>query len=131
MGLGVSPRSAIPCHYARQALGLAVAGALALGYSNIFVTAPSPENLRTLFEFVTKVRAPPHNPYSKNLRTLFQFRRQGAAQGRREPLLTNMDSYIVIICLQVTAADLQPPVMMPYICCAGAGPTGVCGTHGL
>lgn len=38
-------------------LGLAIAGALALGYSNIFVTAPSPENLRTLFEFVTKARA--------------------------------------------------------------------------
>lgn len=37
------------------ALGLAVAGALGLGYSNIFVTAPSPENLRTLFEFVVKV----------------------------------------------------------------------------
>lgn len=29
-------------------------GALALGYANIFVTAPSPENLRTLFEFVFK-----------------------------------------------------------------------------
>jgi len=42
--------------FARQALGLAVAGALALGYSNIFVTAPSPENLRTLFEFVAKAR---------------------------------------------------------------------------
>ena len=41
------------------ALGLAVAGALALGYSNIFVTAPSPENLRTLFEFVFKVRSAP------------------------------------------------------------------------
>jgi tRNA(Met) C34 N-acetyltransferase TmcA len=38
------------------ALGLAIAGALALGYSNIFVTAPSPENLKTLFEFVCKVR---------------------------------------------------------------------------
>jgi hypothetical protein len=36
------------------ALGLAIAGALALGYSNIFVTAPSPENTRTLFEFVFK-----------------------------------------------------------------------------
>ncbi|XP_076915504.1 RNA cytidine acetyltransferase 1-like, partial [Bidens hawaiensis] len=34
------------------ALGLAVAGAVAAGYSNIFVTAPSPENLKTLFEFV-------------------------------------------------------------------------------
>ncbi len=33
------------------ALGLAIAGALALGYANIFVTAPSPENLKTLFEF--------------------------------------------------------------------------------
>ena len=36
------------------ALGLAVAGALAMGYANIFVTSPSPENLRTLFEFVFK-----------------------------------------------------------------------------
>lgn len=36
------------------ALGLAVAGAIAAGYSNIFVTAPSPENLKTLFEFVRK-----------------------------------------------------------------------------
>ncbi|KAL9253303.1 RNA cytidine acetyltransferase 1-like protein [Drosera capensis] len=36
------------------ALGLAVAGAIATGYSNIFVTAPSPENLKTLFEFVCK-----------------------------------------------------------------------------
>ncbi|XP_012437416.1 RNA cytidine acetyltransferase 1 [Gossypium raimondii] len=36
------------------ALGLAVAGAIAAGYSNIYVTAPSPENLKTLFEFVCK-----------------------------------------------------------------------------
>ena len=35
-------------------MGLAIAGALGLGYSNIFVTAPSPENLRTLFEFIFK-----------------------------------------------------------------------------
>ncbi|PXF44521.1 RNA cytidine acetyltransferase [Gracilariopsis chorda] len=34
------------------ALGLAVAAAIAHEYSNIFVTAPSPENLRTFFEFV-------------------------------------------------------------------------------
>lgn len=36
------------------ALGLAVAGAIAAGYSNIFVTAPSPDNLKTLFEFICK-----------------------------------------------------------------------------
>nr|GEX23688.1 RNA cytidine acetyltransferase 1 isoform X1 [Tanacetum cinerariifolium] len=36
------------------ALGLAIAGAVAAGYSNIFVTAPSPENLKTLFDFITK-----------------------------------------------------------------------------
>jgi len=36
------------------ALGLAMAGAVAFGYSNIFVTSPSPENLHTLFEFVFK-----------------------------------------------------------------------------
>ncbi|XP_010458398.1 PREDICTED: RNA cytidine acetyltransferase 1-like [Camelina sativa] len=36
------------------ALGLAIAGAVAAGYSNIYVTAPSPDNLKTLFEFVCK-----------------------------------------------------------------------------
>ncbi|OIW18193.1 hypothetical protein TanjilG_31313 [Lupinus angustifolius] len=36
------------------ALGLSIAGAIAVGYSNIFVTAPSPENLKTLFEFICK-----------------------------------------------------------------------------
>lgn len=35
-------------------LGLAVATAVAYGYSNIFVTSPSPENLKTFFEFVFK-----------------------------------------------------------------------------
>lgn len=35
-------------------LGLAVAAAVAFGYSNIFVTSPSPENLNTFFEFVFK-----------------------------------------------------------------------------
>ncbi|KAJ2641363.1 N-acetyltransferase 10, partial [Coemansia sp. RSA 1694] len=34
------------------ALGLALAAAIAYGYSNIFVTSPSPENLKTLFQFV-------------------------------------------------------------------------------
>jgi N-acetyltransferase 10 len=36
------------------ALGLAMASAVALGYANIFVTAPSPENLKTLFEFLLR-----------------------------------------------------------------------------
>jgi len=36
------------------AIGLALASAVAFGYSNIFVTSPSPENLKTLFEFVFK-----------------------------------------------------------------------------
>mmetsp|Transcript_62876 Transcript_62876/g.124180 ORF Transcript_62876/g.124180 Transcript_62876/m.124180 type:complete len:1081 (-) Transcript_62876:105-3347(-) len=36
------------------ALGLSLAAAIAYGYANIFVTSPSPENLRTLFEFVLK-----------------------------------------------------------------------------
>lgn len=35
-------------------LGLAIAGAIGFGYSNIFITSPSPENLKTLFEFVVK-----------------------------------------------------------------------------
>ncbi|CAG8492780.1 10349_t:CDS:10 [Ambispora gerdemannii] len=36
------------------ALGIAIAAAIAYGYSNIFVTSPSPENLKTLFEFIFK-----------------------------------------------------------------------------
>lgn len=36
------------------AMGISMAGAVAYGYSNIFVTAPSPENLGTLFEMVLK-----------------------------------------------------------------------------
>ncbi|KAJ1955223.1 N-acetyltransferase 10, partial [Linderina pennispora] len=36
------------------ALGIALASAIAYGYSNIFVTSPSPENLKTLFQFVFK-----------------------------------------------------------------------------
>ncbi|RKF53383.1 RNA cytidine acetyltransferase [Golovinomyces cichoracearum] len=36
------------------ALGVAIAAAVAFGYSNIFVTSPSPENLKTLFEFIFK-----------------------------------------------------------------------------
>lgn len=35
-------------------IGLCLAGAVAYGYSNIFVTAPSPENLKTVFEFIIK-----------------------------------------------------------------------------
>ena len=35
-------------------LGVAIAAAIAHGYSNIFITSPSPENLKTLFEFVFK-----------------------------------------------------------------------------
>ena len=36
------------------AMGIAVAGAVGMGYANIFVTSPSPENLRTFFQFVLK-----------------------------------------------------------------------------
>jgi len=36
------------------AVGLCLAGAIAFGYSNIYVTAPSPENLETVFDFVKR-----------------------------------------------------------------------------
>ncbi|KAJ6228927.1 RNA cytidine acetyltransferase [Anaeramoeba flamelloides] len=36
------------------ALGLTIAAAIGYGYSNIFVTSPSPENLKTLFQFIFK-----------------------------------------------------------------------------
>eukprot|EP01132_Coremiostelium_polycephalum_P003792 gene3792-4718_t len=36
------------------ALGLAISAAVSYGYSNIFVSSPSPENLVTLFQFVFK-----------------------------------------------------------------------------
>ncbi|KAG5022874.1 hypothetical protein JHK85_019216 [Glycine max] len=35
-------------------LGLSIAGAIVVGYSNVFLTAPSPDNLKTLFEFILK-----------------------------------------------------------------------------
>jgi N-acetyltransferase 10 len=35
-------------------MGLAISSAVLFGISNIFVTAPSPENLKTFFEFVIK-----------------------------------------------------------------------------
>ena len=34
------------------AIGICLAGAVSFGYSNIFVTAPSPENLKTVFDFL-------------------------------------------------------------------------------
>lgn len=37
-----------------SAMGIAISSAIAYGLSNIFVTAPSPENLKTFFEFVVK-----------------------------------------------------------------------------
>ncbi|KAK7961860.1 GNAT acetyltransferase 2 domain-containing protein [Apiospora aurea] len=36
------------------AMGIAIASAIAYGYSNIFITSPSPENLKTLFQFIFK-----------------------------------------------------------------------------
>lgn len=36
------------------ALGVSIAAAVASGYSNIFISSPSPENLKTLFEFIFK-----------------------------------------------------------------------------
>lgn len=39
------------------ALGISLASAIAYGYSNIFITSPSPENLNTLFEFCLKAFA--------------------------------------------------------------------------
>ena len=35
-----------------SALGLSLSGAIAYGFSNIIVTAPAHENLKTLFEFI-------------------------------------------------------------------------------
>ena len=35
-------------------MGIAIAAAVAYGYSNIFITSPSPENLNTVFDFVFK-----------------------------------------------------------------------------
>jgi N-acetyltransferase 10 len=34
------------------ALGISLAGAVVYGFSNIFVTAPTPENLGSVFEFL-------------------------------------------------------------------------------
>ncbi len=52
--LWVCSRSGVRVQGKSAALGLSIAAAIGFGYSNIFVTAPSPENLKTLFEFVFK-----------------------------------------------------------------------------
>ena len=48
-------------------MGLALSSALVFGYSNIFVTAPSPENLKAFFEFfligLTKLNYKEHKDY--------------------------------------------------------------------
>ncbi len=48
------------------ALGMAIAGAVAHGYSNIFITAPSPENLSTLFQFIFKGNVALQHAFWKN-----------------------------------------------------------------
>lgn len=35
-------------------MGLALAGSIALGYSNCYVTSPAPDNVATLFAFIIK-----------------------------------------------------------------------------
>jgi len=37
------------CPILSASIGLSIAAAIQIGYSNIFVTAPSPDNLNTLF----------------------------------------------------------------------------------
>ena len=48
-------------------MGIALASALVYGYSNIFVTAPTPDNLKTFFDFVllgiTKLNYKEHKDY--------------------------------------------------------------------
>ena len=41
-------------HGKSATLGLAITAALTHGYSNIFVTSPSPKNLKSVFEFIFK-----------------------------------------------------------------------------
>lgn len=50
------------------ALGLSIAGAIGFGLSNLFVTSPTPENLRTLFEFILKASKKLHKILSIDLR---------------------------------------------------------------
>lgn len=69
------------------ALGLAIAASVAFGYSNIFVTAPSPENLKTLFDFIFEGFGPPSSLFS--LFTVLQIRRprlRGAHGLRAHPV---------------------------------------------
>lgn len=49
-------------------LGLAVANAIAYGYNNIYISSPSPENLKTLFEFIIKGKL---NRYNVPLNYIF------------------------------------------------------------
>lgn len=56
------------------ALGLAIAGAIVFKFTNIFVTSPTPENLRTLFEFVIKgLEALNYQVFLNKVMTIFKF----------------------------------------------------------
>lgn len=53
-------------------------GAIAYGYSNVFVTAPSPENLKAVFEFLitglVAVKFKEHIDFEVNIaQTLFAY----------------------------------------------------------
>ncbi len=74
--------------------GLAIAAAVGFGYSNIFVTSPSPENLHTLFDFVFKVKLLKLFSYSEML--------QGKCSFLREVLIEEMKqaSHFLILPLE-------------------------------
>ncbi|KAJ4721525.1 RNA cytidine acetyltransferase [Melia azedarach] len=59
-------------------LGLAIAGAVAAGLSNIYVTAPTPQNLKSLFEFVH--RGLKALQYEENLHFTLEKRKEGITQ---------------------------------------------------
>ena len=56
------------------ALGISIASAIVYGFSNIFVTAPSPENLTTVFEFIFKgLDALNYKEHTERISGIYEF----------------------------------------------------------
>ena len=116
------------------ALGLAIVAAIGYSYSNVLVTSPSPENLKTLFEFVLKgleaIHFQPHvdyeviyssnNDYNKSIvkinifrhhRQCIQYIDPDDVRNNKSPVSTSAAELVVID----EAAAIPLPIVKKFL----------------
>ena len=96
------------------ALGLSVAAAIGYGYSNIFVTAPHPENLKTVFEFIFKACVCRSHCFVPHTIVCLSFHPMSkehvhALKGLAQPQACRAGDVSAAACLQVAAASKPQP----------------------